>query len=501
MSFSTDRNDEERPFNTLQRVYTYEEAISSAGTGKFQYFLLLVCGLCAVAGASETVGVSVIMYSAQCDLNFSLQEKGILATASIVGIIFSLYITGYLCDTKGRVLILKWTLLISICFSVISVFSINTWMLISMRFMTGFFIASSLSCVFTYLGEFHGNKTKTTPMTILSSCLVIGILYVNVMAYMVLPLDFTAISQHIQSWRVLLVVYILPSILGFLGLLFLPESPKFLLTMEQHSESQEIFRRVFNINTKKPPGHYPCYNVFLDDSELLHADARGMWKQTIQLFKRERIFQTVNMSIINFTICVIGVGITMWLPSILFYLERNGEKEKSVCSALRNSTPNSDSDICPGDLNIDHFNTLIWISTALLFYYVISSAIVDSLGKKRLLLIWFTLGTFSAFTMFWSEIYVYSIVALTLICQMGKFHGIVLSIAADYYPPNINAMGVCFVTMVSNVGLVVGGNITGALFLNYCDYLFFGVAFIMIIIIILTTMLPKECNGSVVTET
>lgn len=169
----------ERPLNNLQRLYTYEEAITNVGTGKFQYFLLLICGLCAIAGASETVGVSVIMYSAQCDLNFSLQEKGVLATASIVGIIFSLYVTGYLCDTKGRVKILKWTLLLSICSSVLSVFSINTWMLISLRFVTGFFIASSLSCVFTYLGEFHGGGTKTTPMTILSSCLVIGILYVN----------------------------------------------------------------------------------------------------------------------------------------------------------------------------------------------------------------------------------------------------------------------------------------------------------------------------------
>lgn len=163
----------------MQRLFTYEEAIIKAGTGRFQQFLLLVCGLCAVAGASETVGVSVIMYSAQCDLHFSLQEKGVLATASIVGIILSLYVTGYLCDTKGRVTILKWTLLISIFSSLLSVFSVNTWMLISLRFLTGFFIASSLSCVFTYLGEFHGSKTKTMPMTILSSCLVIGILYVN----------------------------------------------------------------------------------------------------------------------------------------------------------------------------------------------------------------------------------------------------------------------------------------------------------------------------------
>lgn len=322
----------------------------------------------------------------------------------------------------------------------------------------------------------------------------------SVMAYLILPVDFTPLSQYLKSWRVLLLVYIFPSILGFLGLLFLPESPKFLITMEKHSESQEVLRKVFQINTKKPGSFYPCYNVFLDDTECLRADAKGMWKQTVQLFKKERLFQTINMSLINFTICVIGVGITMWLPTVLFYLEENKAKDITVCNALRRSTPDNDSSTCPRDLKIDHFNTLIWISTALLFYYIISSAVVDFLGKKRLLLIWFALGAFSAFTMYWSVVYVYSIVALTLICQMGKFHGIVLSIAADYYPPNINAMGVCFVTMVSNLGLVVGGNITGALFLNYCDYMFFGIAFIMMVIILLTTMLPRECNRIVVSD-
>lgn len=319
------------------------------------------------------------------------------------------------------------------------------------------------------------------------------------MAYIVLSIDLTSIlSPHITAWRFLLFIYIFPSVIGFIGLLCLPESPKFLITLGKHNESQEVLRKIFHINTKKPKSLYPCYNIFLDDTECLRADAKGMWNQTVQLFKKERILQTINMSMINFTICVIGVGITMWLPTILVFLEESGNKNLTICNALKRSTPNTENALCPGDLKIGHFMTLLWISAALLFYYIISSAVVNCLGKKRLLLVWFTLGTLSAFTMYWSSIYVYSIVALTLICQMGKFHGIVLSIAADYYPPNINAMGVCFITMVSNLGLVVGGNITGALFLNYCDYMFFGISFIMVVIILLTTLLPKECNTNIV---
>lgn len=132
-----------------------------------------------MAGSSETVGVSVIMYAAQCDFHFSLQEKGILATASIVGMLVGLHVSGFLCDTRGRAHILKWSMALSMCSSFVSLFSTSTWMLIFLRFLTGVFISGAQSCVFTYLGEFHSGKTKTIPMTILSSCLVIGILYVN----------------------------------------------------------------------------------------------------------------------------------------------------------------------------------------------------------------------------------------------------------------------------------------------------------------------------------
>lgn len=169
----------ERPLQQFKKSHTYEDAIEKVGNGKFQLFLLLVCGLCSMAGSSETVGVSVIMYAAQCDFHFTLQEKGILATASIVGMLVGLHVSGFLCDTRGRAHMLKWSMGLSMSSSLLSLFSTSTWMLILLRFLTGVFISAAQSCVFTFLGEFHSARTKTIPMTMLSSCLVIGILYVN----------------------------------------------------------------------------------------------------------------------------------------------------------------------------------------------------------------------------------------------------------------------------------------------------------------------------------
>lgn len=325
-----------------------------------------------------------------------------------------------------------------------------------------------------------------------------------VMSYFMLSIDFTSVLPGVSSWRVLLLSYMGPTALGLLGLIYLPESPKFLLLQGQCERALEVLQQVYRINTKTT--NYSINNVEIDEEDKGYTDVKGfqsilrlMWEQTLQLFERKRIWQTLNMCTIDFIICVIGVGITMWLPTILNYLVALDDENLTICSAIRIATRKENSndteiDVCssPNSLNVSHFKTLIAISAALLGYYVISSAVVNFVGRKRLLVIWFSLGTICAFSMYWINIYFLSILFLTLICQMGKFHGMVVSCAADYYPSSINAMGVSFVTLISSVGLVVGGNITGTLFLNHCDFMFFGCSAGMFFVVILTTLLPNE---------
>lgn len=326
------------------------------------------------------------------------------------------------------------------------------------------------------------------------------------MAYFILPIDFTNIISGLPSWRVLLLLLMVPSMFGLIGLIYLPESPKYLLSQGQDEKAMDVLRLIYSWNRQTISDTYPVYLVEINEADKGFSDVRGagavlvlMWDQTLQLFEKKRVLQTFNMCIIDFIICVIGVGITMWLPTILNYLVILDDESHTICSAIRIATGQQKSDtvaidICedPSAMSFSHFKTLIMISTALLSYYLISSAVVNYIGRKKLLVIWFSLGTICAFTMYWVNIYFLSIFYLTLICQMGKFHGIVVSFAADFYPSSINAMGVSFVTTISSIGLVVGGNITGTLFLNHCDYMFFGCAAAMFLVVVLTTMLPSE---------
>lgn len=159
------------------RQATYEEAIESTAVGKFNYFLLAICGLCYMVGGVEVGGHSVLILSAECDLNLSLHDKGLLVAVGFCGSILSLPVLGYLSDTYGRIRTMKTSLISCVCMSVLSAFSVNTTMLIVFRFLTCVMVSATQSIVFTLITEFNSNKTRLRHLTILAAFVFAGTFY------------------------------------------------------------------------------------------------------------------------------------------------------------------------------------------------------------------------------------------------------------------------------------------------------------------------------------
>lgn len=106
--------------------------------GKFNYILILVCGLILANVLLETLGISFVLPVSQCDLNLSVQERGIMSAIGFAGIISSSHLWGFLADTTGRRNIIRPTLLVGFALTVISSFSTNFWTLVILRYLNGF---------------------------------------------------------------------------------------------------------------------------------------------------------------------------------------------------------------------------------------------------------------------------------------------------------------------------------------------------------------------------
>ena len=116
----------------------FEKAISATGIGLFNVILLIASLFATLAAAFESSSMSYILPVAECDLQLSLFDKGILNAVSYAGMITSALIWGYLADTQGRKKVLVCGFLADAVCVVGSALSQNFQMLVVFKFLGGF---------------------------------------------------------------------------------------------------------------------------------------------------------------------------------------------------------------------------------------------------------------------------------------------------------------------------------------------------------------------------
>uniref|UniRef100_T1GRY8 Major facilitator superfamily (MFS) profile domain-containing protein n=1 Tax=Megaselia scalaris TaxID=36166 RepID=T1GRY8_MEGSC len=143
--------------------YTFEQALALTKIGKFHWFHLLICGFCIMSMMNEVTGVSLIMSGAKI--------------IRILGVVLGSQLLGTLADIEGRRKTLVVSMFISICSSVISSVAVNTAMLVIFRILTGFFVSAGQSITYSYLAEFHGDKTRARFITLGACFLPLASIY------------------------------------------------------------------------------------------------------------------------------------------------------------------------------------------------------------------------------------------------------------------------------------------------------------------------------------
>jgi MFS transporter, VNT family, synaptic vesicle glycoprotein 2 len=137
----------------------FELAIESTGYGKFHYMLLLIAMPCCFASVFETTAMSLILPSAECDLNLSLVDKGMLNAITYAGKFFiawhitsfnlfflspragmisSAFLWGFLSDVLGRKKLLVYGYLLDAMFNILCAFSQSFLAILVFKFMGGF---------------------------------------------------------------------------------------------------------------------------------------------------------------------------------------------------------------------------------------------------------------------------------------------------------------------------------------------------------------------------
>ncbi|CAG9854816.1 unnamed protein product [Phyllotreta striolata] len=451
----------------------FEEAITATEFGKFNIILLLFLLPSSFTQASEQMGISYVLPIAECDLQLTLEKKGLLNAVSFAGMISSGVFFGYLCDTFGRKKLIVAGYLLHTIFTIVAATSTNILQLLIAKFICGFIFNGPFSSVTTYLTEFHSTKYRSRVQLIRGVNLSSGFFVLAVIAWVVLPLNinfsiFGSINLH--SWNVFLLCCSVPPLMTAIMFSFMPESPKFLMSIGKNEEALKVFQTVYSLNTGKSKEDFPIKQLIQEikideknnEKRSLKSSMSESWKRVNKLFKPPLVYRLIIIvTLANFLLMGSSI-IKFWLPQLLKlindYRKLEGNSGIDVCAAINtlNDIEQVVNKTCEAVDNSFVYQNAMIINGVEIFCFIISGFLVNCLGKKRMMGILSTLAAIAASSIYFAPDTTTLIALLTMFISSLDLSGVIgLTITLEAFPTNVRALALSLNLMFARIGAII----------------------------------------------
>lgn len=171
----------------------------------------------------------------------------------------------------------------------------NVGAYMSGRFLTGFGVAIARSAAPSYVAEIAPPQWRGPVTLLYNSLWLIGAIIASSIAHKTGPLKST------MSWRLPLIIQVVPSTIVLLGCLFIPESPRWLIANDRHDEARRMLVKYHN------SGDMDSQLVALEMAEMdksIRTEASDKrWYDYSELFNsrsaRYRTFLVISMALIG----------------------------------------------------------------------------------------------------------------------------------------------------------------------------------------------------------
>ena len=166
----------------------------------------------------------------------------IITTAGLVGAVIGAMFSGRIADILGRKKVILASAVIFAIGAVWSGASSSAMMLVFARLFLGIAIGVSSFAVPLYIAEISPTKSRGTLVSMFQLLITIGIMvsYLSDSAFAVPDND----PAFTSCWRPMFYVGVIPALIMFVGMIFLPETPRWLISKGYEDKCREVLEKV-----------------------------------------------------------------------------------------------------------------------------------------------------------------------------------------------------------------------------------------------------------------
>lgn len=476
---------------------TFEAAIDKAGFGLYSYLLTCLTGSSIIAFGCISYGSTFIVPTSACELATTGTQQGVLAAGPVVGLILGAVVWGYLADTRGRRAMLLVSLLGGAIFNLVATISVNWIMLLVFQFIASIFASGVYSMSMTLLSESVPMAKRNLVVLLVSSIFLLTQGIMALLAIPVIPLSFShylpALGIYWNSWRTLMLVFSIPSIITAIWYYFMQESPKFIYTKGDESRALEILRVIHRVNNLRSKEELQVKGLIKEVTAVDVAPPSSK-DQIVPLFKAPLLKFTIIMTIL-YVSQQIGAFV-VWLPTIadkFVSIVQSGEhSDLTVCGILGLEAEPADPDATPCALNETSLLMVLGIGALQSFFNICISTLVNKAGRRNIVLVLTSVCGVSGILVNLVPNVIGSAVLFVILLQGIIVLGLYTAIAVSLFPTNLRTMAIALTMTGGRFGTFASIQILNLMLENNCDAGFYLFAAIFAASAIVASFLPDD---------
>ncbi|XP_038221635.1 putative transporter svop-1 [Zerene cesonia] len=481
----------------------FEIALDKTGFGKYNICLLIACCLQILAMYMDIFGFSIILPSVACDMGLSTSQQGLLSAMPLIGVMISSYAWGLCADTLGRRITLLVAMPIGLALSLVSGIAPTYASLATLKFLSAAFSSSANAAAFVLLGESVPPRLRNKFMFLMASATMYVQLVLCVIALGVYQLSFNIylpiINIYYRPWRLILQLNTLPGIIGTLGVIFLNESPKFLLSNGKEEEAIAVLKSIHRWNKGSNCEELSISTIHLDEDIIPVAGSsllEKIWNQTVPLFKPPLLKNSLILYYIILCAYMTATGYTMWIPTVTnaFF---NGEDNanKTFCEVASTATSANKTD-CNNTIKLKTYYAVMLYSGISGSLNVLLTFLVGPLGKKTLTILVFAVSISAGTLLFFVKQPIMNIALFFLFLYVALILGNVNTYLVEVNPTHLRGMATCLSVVVARGFGFFSVQIIAILLADHCVPLIGGYIALVLSGLLVAIFLPTDRNGT-----